>query len=331
MNDDIAQVRTAVERNLGGLADDAPVVVAVSGGPDSLALARAVALGRRPATAVIIDHGLQQDSSTVAEHAASQCHSFGLADVRIVRVEVPQGPGTGGLEAAARHVRRAALLDVANSLGAPAILLGHTRDDQAETVLLRLARGSGARSLAAMAPVAGIWRRPLLGVSRDVVRRSVADLATWNDPHNDDERFARVRVRRSALPALSEALGPAVIDGLARSADLLRDDADALDDWAARSTAQCQDADGALDIDELARLPRAVRTRIMRAAALAAGSSPTDLTAAHIDRIDELMTRWRGQGPIDLPGGIAARRECGRLSFVRVPPVAERRQSNEET
>lgn len=331
MNDDIAQVRTAVEHNLGDLADDARVVVAVSGGPDSLALARASAVGRRPTTAVIIDHGLQQDSSTVADHAASQCHSLGLTDVRIVRVEVPQGPGTGGLEAAARHVRRAALLDLANSLDAHAILLGHTRDDQAETVLLRLARGSGARSLAAMAPVAGIWRRPLLGVSRAVVRRSVVDLATWDDPHNDDERFARVRVRRSALPALAEALGPAVIDGLARSADLLRDDADALDDWAARSSAQCQDADGALDIDELARLPRAVRTRIMRAAALAAGSPPTDLTAAHVDRIDELLTRWRGQGPIDLPGGIAAQRECGRLSFVRVPPVAERRQSNEET
>jgi len=332
MRDDaLVQIRRAIERTLADLPVQAPVVVGVSGGADSLALARAAASLPRPVVAVVVDHQLQSDSADVAEEAAAVCRALGCADVRVVPVEVPLGPGTGGVEASARHARRTALEEVARAVGSPAVLLGHTADDQAETVLLRLARGSGARSLSAMAEVAGLWRRPLLGLPRSVVRASVVDLQTWSDPHNDDPRFARVRVRRTAMPALVDAVGPAAVEGLVRSARLLRDDADALDAWAEQARVSSEEDGGTLEIDALVALPRAVRTRVIRAAAIDAGCPATDLTAEHIARIDALISDWHGQGPVDLPGGIAGQRECGRLGFARIPPVAVRRHKREET
>jgi tRNA(Ile)-lysidine synthase len=219
---------------------------------------------------------------------------------------------------------------MADRLGASVILLGHTRDDQAETVLMRLARGSGARALAAMAPIAGRWRRPLLDIPRDVVRASVADLPTWEDPHNADPAYARTRVRHEALPVLVDALGPDVIVGLSRSARLLRDDADALDELASQAALSLTATDGTLDAEGLLQLPRALRTRVIRGAILAAGSPGSALTSSHIERVESLVTTWHGQGPVDLPGGLAAGRSYGRLAFYRVPPVADRRRVNRE-
>lgn len=322
------RVRRAVEASLADLPGDECVLVAVSGGADSLALARAVAATGRPVVVGIVDHGLQEGSAQVAANAAAECSRLGIARVDVVRVDIAR---TGvGPEAAARDARRTALESIADSAGATAILLAHTRDDQAETVLLRLARGSGARSLAAMAPVAGRWRRPLIDVPRDVVRASVADLAVWEDPHNADPAYARPRVRHMALPALVEALGPDVVVGLARSARLLRDDADALDAMAGSAAAELTGPDGTLDAESLASLPRAVRTRVIRSAILAAGSPGAALTADHVDRVEALVSRWHGQGPLDLPGGIAAERRYGRLAISRVPPVADRRRADRE-
>jgi tRNA(Ile)-lysidine synthase len=321
-------LRRAVRDALQDLPPDQIVVVAVSGGPDSMALACAAAALDRPVAAGIIDHGLQPDSGHVARRAAEQCELLGLTPVMVERVDVT-GRGRGP-EDAARTARRAALEAMADRVNAPAILLAHTRDDQAETVLLRLGRGSGARSLAAMAPVSGRWRRPFLDLPRDVVRAGAADLTTWDDPHNVDATYARSRVRHDALPALITALGPDVVDGLARSARLLRDDADALDRIAAETAPSVTDAEGALDAAGLLALPRAVRTRILRRAALAAGCPAAPLTAAHIDRLEALVTDWHGQGAVDLPGGIAGERRYGRLALHRVPPVADRRRHDRE-
>jgi tRNA(Ile)-lysidine synthase len=200
-------------------------------------------------------------------------------------------------------------------------LVGHTRDDQAETVLLGLARGSGTRSLAGMAPVSGSpagapcadrsYRRPLLAVERAVTRTACADLGlpVWDDPHNDDPAFTRVRVRTAALPVLEAAMGPGVAAALARTADLARDDADALDQWAATSYADLAAADGSLDVAALALLPAAVRRRVLRLASLDAGS----LAAVHLRAVDALVTDWHGQGPVSLPGGRGAQRRYGRL------------------
>ncbi|WP_460863760.1 tRNA lysidine(34) synthetase TilS [Nocardiopsis coralliicola] len=320
------------------------VLVACSGGAASLALAGAAAfaaprMGLR-AGAVTVDHGLQDGSAGRARAAAAQLEALGLDPVAVETVQVGD---SGGPEGAARDARYAALDAAAHRLGAAALLLGHTADDQAETVLLGLARGSGARSLSGMAPRSGNRLRPFLGLPRATVRRACAEmgLVHWEDPHNADPAFARSRVRHAALPALEAALGPGAAAALARTAGLLRDDADALDAWAQRAAADCAvppEAPGAaaagaqagppgaaergvsspgprLDAAALAALPRAVRTRVMRSAALAAGSPAGDLSAAHVAELDRLVADWRGQTHIDLPGGLRARRRGGAVEF----------------
>ena len=315
----VAAVRSAVRATLSGLAPGDLVLVACSGGPDSLALAAAVAaeaprVGLR-AGAVTVDHGLQAGSVERAASVAATCRDLGLDPVEVAAVLV----GTaGGPEAAAREARRGALIEVADHAGAVAVLLGHSRDDQAETVLLGLARGSGARSLAGMAPVsgpAGVFLRPLLDLPRALLADACAQagLMPWADPHNTDPRFARVRVRDRVLPVLEAELGPGVAAALARTAALLRADADALDAWAADVRAALMDVPGRLPVGALESLPAAVRRRILRAAALAAGAPAGALSAAHVAAIDSLVTGWHGQGPLDLPGGVLASRVCGTL------------------
>ncbi|MDQ1705874.1 MAG: tRNA(Ile)-lysidine synthase [Frankiaceae bacterium] len=308
----VQRTRTAVRTALAGFDAGDLVVVAVSGGPDSLALAAAAAweaprAGLR-AGAVTVDHGLQTGSSARAEDAAQRCRTLGLHPVETETVTVGR---TGGPEAAARAARYAALDAAAERLDAAGVLLGHTLDDQAETVLLGLARGSGARSLAGMPARTGRYLRPLLGVRRqDTVDACAAlGLEPWTDPHNADPSFARARVRADALPALVAALGPAVVEALSRSADLLRDDADALDAWTDELAGQD------LDVERLAALPRAIRRRLLRLAAIDAGAPAGALSAVHLGELDRLVTQWHGQGPVSLPGGLVGERRCDRLSF----------------
>jgi tRNA(Ile)-lysidine synthase len=214
--------------------------------------------------------------------------------------------------------RYTALGQAGDAAGAAAILLGHTRDDQAETVLLGLARGSGGRSLAGMPARAGRYRRPLLGIGRDQTTAACAALGLeiWHDPQNADPRFARVRVRQQALPALAAALGPGVAAALARTAGQLRADADALDELAAGAAARLIGPGPEIDVAELAALPGALRTRVLRRAAIAAGCGAGALGATHVGRLDELLTGWHGQRWVDLPGGVRGLRRYGKLRFV---------------
>jgi tRNA(Ile)-lysidine synthase len=314
MDPAVAATRVAVRTALAEAGIDAGdlVLVAVSGGADSLALASAAAAeaphcGLR-AGAVTVDHGLQPGSADRARDVASRCAELGLEPVEIATVQVG---ANGGPEAAARDARYAAIDEAAIRRGASTVLLGHTLDDQAETVLLGLARGSGARSLAGMPGRRGRLLRPFLGVRRDTTAAAcrALGLTPWDDPHNSDPAYARARVRATALPALEAALGPGMADALARSASLLRDDADALDDWAERESG------GSLDADRLAALPAAIRTRVLRRAAIAAGANSGGLTVGHVRDIERLVTAWHGQGPVSLPGGLVAVRSYDRLSF----------------
>jgi len=307
----VAEVRAAVRTALRDLPGGAMILAAVSGGADSMALAAALAAEAPRAGqhggAVTIDHGLQPGSDDRARDVAASCRELGLDPVVVETVTV----GTeGGPEAAAREARYAALDAVVGRTGASAVVLGHTLDDQAETVLLGLARGSGARSLAGMPARRDRLIRPLLGVRRETTAKACAalGLTPWADPHNEDPDYTRVRVRASALPALEAALGPGVPEALARTAQLLRADADALDAWAGSVT-------DPLDIAALKVLPVAVRTRVLRRAAIAAGAPAGSLTAAHVLDIDALIANWRGQGPVSLPGGLVAHRAYDRLSF----------------
>ena len=320
---EVAAVRRAVRAALADLGPGDLVLVACSGGADSVALAAALAFevasprgtGVR-AGGLTVDHRLQDGSADRAEKVAADLAARGLDPVEVLTVDPATATGHGP-EAAARDARYAALDAASDRLGAAAVLLGHTRDDQAETVLLGLSRGSGARSLAGMAPVRGRYRRPLLDLPRATVRAAAAGLATWEDPHNADPAYARSRVRHDALPVLERTLGPGVAAALARTAAHLRADADALDGWAARALAEAL-RDGGLDTAALAALPTAVRTRALRAAALAAGAPASDLSAAHVEAVDRLVTDWHGQGPLQLPGGVTARRTCGTLTLA--PP-----------
>ena len=320
----VAETRRCVRHGLDDLTPGDLVLTACSGGADSLALAAALAheaprLGLR-AGGVTIDHGLQAGSARQAAAVAATLAGLGLDPVRSVAVAVA---GHGGPEAAARAARYDALDEAARSTGAVAVLLGHTRDDQAETVLLGLARGSGARSLAGMAPRRGPYRRPLLGAGRATLRDACQALGfePWDDPHNTDPAYRRTRVRHQALPVLEQALGPGITEALARSAGQLRADCDALDTLARAEGQRLGDGGGGLDAAGLARLPAAIRTRVLRASAIAAGCPAGALTARHIDALDALVTGWRGQRWADLPGGVRGRRQYGKLLLAAAAPA----------
>jgi tRNA(Ile)-lysidine synthase len=315
----VAEVRLGVRKSLAGHSPGDLILAACSGGADSLALAAALAfegprIGLR-CGGITVDHGLQAGSAERARRVTAVLAALGLEPVQSVRVS-PSGPG--GPEAAARAARYQALDDAAGRTGAVSVLLGHTLDDQAETVLLGLARGSGARSLAGMAARHDRYLRPLLTVRRSQTRAACAALRLepWEDPHNSDPAYARARVRHQALPALAAALGPGVAEALARSASQLRADADILDALAQAAAMRLQDDDGALAADGLAGLPGAIRTRVLRAAATAAGCPAGALTARHVAGLDALVTGWHGQRWTDLPGGVRGLRRCGKLLFI---------------
>ncbi|MEI5583870.1 MULTISPECIES: tRNA lysidine(34) synthetase TilS [unclassified Agromyces] len=296
-------------------------LVALSGGADSLALAAATAFeapraGWR-AGAVVVDHGLQPGSTEQADAAASVARDLGLDPVLVRRVDASTMPGGPGPEGAARAARYAALDAAADAAGAALVLLGHTLDDQAETVLLGLARGSGAASLAGMAPRSGRYARPLLAIRRSATRRACLDagLAPWDDPHNADHAYARVRVRERVLPLLEAELGPGVAEALARTADQLREDeqafADQIDEFIEEI---CEPAEAgiAVSVGVLAANPAALRQRIIRH--VVASEFGVALTRRQTLEVARLVTDWRGQGPIDLPGCRAAR-AGGRIEF----------------
>lgn len=291
--------------------------VALSGGPDSLALTAAAA-AVLPTTALIVDHRLQAGSEAVAATAHDQALGLGCVGARVIPVVV----GTaGGPEAAARTARYAAL-DRARA-GAP-VLLAHTLDDQAETVLLGMGRGSGARSIAGMRPVDPPWFRPLLRERRATTRAACAEigLRAWDDPHNADPRFTRVRLRREVLPLLEEVLGLGVAEALARTADALREDNDALDALAAHHLTVAARADG-LEVAAVRELPDALRLRVIRGWLLAGGA--TGLAAVHIRGVDALVTSWHGQGGVAVGSTTPAARlfaeRSGGTLRLRLQPV----------
>ncbi|MDR0991118.1 MAG: tRNA lysidine(34) synthetase TilS [Propionibacteriaceae bacterium] len=290
------------------------VTVGLSGGADSLALTAAVAWARRrtggplaglPVTAHVIDHGLQTDSATVAARAAAQAESLGLPAV-VSRVEVE--PTGAGLEADARHQRYQALLADATTL----VAVGHTLDDQAETVLLGLARGSGTRSLAGMPWLSGRVVRPGLTLRRTQTEQACQDwgLEPWQDPMNDDPHYRRVQVRQ-ALADLDRLLGPGLAQALARTADLARQDADWLDQQAAQAGLAVTQASG-LAVTELAELPPALAGRVVLA--WLRGRGVDDVGWGHVQAIMALVNHWHGQVGVDVPGGRVAR-QAGHLLF----------------
>ncbi|MEJ7634647.1 tRNA lysidine(34) synthetase TilS [Aeromicrobium sp.] len=306
----VATGRNLVRAALQDLGPGSRLVVGVSGGADSLALAAVTAFvaGREAydVSAVVVDHQLQAGSAEVAARAADQLATLGV-EAQVVRVEV----GTdGGPEAAARRARYQAL----QGARADAVLLAHTLDDQAETVLLGLGRGAGPRSLAGLSAGDGVMRRPFLSLRRAQTEQicRAHQLTWWVDPHNCDPAFRRARIRAEAMPLLEDVLGGGVAEALARTADQVRADSAHLDEIAAAVSEP-------LDVPTLLDLPPAVRSRTLRRTALAAGVDGSALTSAHLGELDRLVTGWHGQVRIELPGGIACTRVGDSLSYLPTP------------
>lgn len=314
----IADVRRAVRAVLPA---EGLVLVALSGGADSLSLAAATAFeasraGVR-AGAVIVDHALQAASADIAATAAEQARTLGLDPVRVIAVTVEGASSGGGPEASARTARYAALSRAATETGASAVLLGHTLDDQAETVLLGLARGSGPTSLQGMSVRNGIYLRPLLGIRRSMTRQFCADsgLTWWDDPHNVDPRYARVRVRETVLPVLERELGPGVAEALARTADQLREDSEALDAMVLEfieEIVEHAEAGIAVSVSALLANPPALRQRIIRF--VVESEFGVTLERTHTLAVARLVTDWHGQKTLDLPG-VRVVRQDGMLVF----------------
>jgi len=297
------------------------VLVGCSGGADSLALAwTTLVVGKRlelKVGAVIVDHQLIPESNSVALNAKKQCEDLGLQEVVIKKVNVEQNHE--GLEAAARIARYEAFENILHETNAQAILLAHTQDDQTETVLMRLTRGSGAKSLSGMAQVSGKYLRPFLHLRKKLVHDSLdlIGLKAWQDPANTDNQYLRVKVRQELMPKIIEVLGESAISSLDKTSQLLRLDNQALDDLAQQFFESQKDVKkNGLEITKLEILPEAIRTRVLRISAIASGVHPGPFSFEHIEAIDALVKNWHGQGNVDLPGFIQATRVDNSIRFI---------------
>ncbi len=314
----VAAVRNAVRRSLADLEPGARLVVAVSGGADSMALASAtVFVGAEQGWYVVgatVDHRLQVGSAEVAAAVVARLAALGVDETLTVRATV-DAPGLGP-EAAAREARYALLEQVRESYDAEVVLLGHTRDDQAETVLLGLARGSGGRALAGM-------RRASTTI---VARCSTSPTPTRSPPaRSRGSRCGRTRTTpirptpgcacgSGSSRSSRTSSGPGVTEALARTADQLRPDMELLDSYAADALAVAT-REGGLSVEVLDALEPPIRTRVLRRAAVAAGAPSGELFHQHVVAVDALVTGWHGQKWVDLPGHLRAVRRDGLIAF----------------
>ena len=290
------------------------ILFGCSGGADSMALALALFLeaNQTKVIPVVVDHGLQEGSAQITSQTISKLKVIGYIEVETAIAQVKI---TDGLEASARRARYQIFNQFIDTYRPKYFLLAHTLNDQAESVLLGLARGSGARSLSGMAVENNIYVRPLLKISKQTTVAACREggIEIWSDPHNDDLRFARVRTRKNVLPNLEENLGPGITEALVRSADLLRDDADALDSFAREYFAQTDPLN--LSVNELERLPKAIRTRVLRLAIYKAGAPTGSLSVEHINGAEALISDWHGQKELSLPGDVKLLRNSGRITL----------------
>jgi len=314
------EMQNAVQNLLKDFDAGDYVLVGCSGGADSLALAwTTLVVGKRlelKTGVIIVDHQLFPESNSVALNAKKQCEDLGIEEVIIKKVNVEQNHE--GLEAAARIARYEAFENVLQETNAQVILLAHTQDDQAETVLMRLTRGSGAKSLSGMAQVSGKYLRPFLHLRKKLVHDSLdlIGLKAWQDPANTDHQFLRVKVRHELMPKIVEVLGESAISSLDKTSQLLRLDNQALEDLAQQFFGSQKDVKTkGLEISELEKLPEAIRTRVLRICAIASGVHPGPFSFEHIEAIDALVKNWHGQGNVDLPGFIQATRVDATLRF----------------
>jgi tRNA(Ile)-lysidine synthase len=317
MNNPPINLQNAVNNLLKDFEPADNILVACSGGADSLALAWTSQVVTKRISlnliAVIIDHQLIKESSQVAQEAKKKCEDFGIEKVVIKQIQVKDD--NDGLEAAARKSRYEAFEELVNEFNAKAVLLAHTQDDQAETMLMRLTRGSGAKSLSAMKEVSGKYLRPFLHIRKQVLVDALEkeNISYWQDPANTNYKFLRAKVRHELMPKLIEVLGDSAIESLDRTSELLKEDNEALESIALESYEKLNKE---LKVQDLEKLAAAIRKRVIKIAALDSGVTPGPFSFEHIEAIDALVTNWRGQGNVDLPGFIQASRVDQTIRFI---------------
>jgi tRNA(Ile)-lysidine synthase len=317
----LLELRKALRFWFQKFESNSTICVGVSGGMDSLALAVAAKLEAADfnldLVAVIVDHGLQENSADVAASTKKKLSSIGYSNIFVGKANVLV---TDGIEASARRARYLVFQQALETYGAKVLLLGHTKNDQAEGVLLGLARGSGTKSLSGMSEISGSFIRPFLNIDRSTTQAACDEsgIEYWSDPHNLNTEFTRVRIRENILPLIEKEIGPGIIDALSRSAKILREDATALDEWAERVFGEVDPTD--IEISFLVALPIAVRSRVLRLAIYAAGAPSGSISATHLEPIEAFVSDWRGQGHTSLPGGVKVCRISGRLSLSKPQP-----------
>ena len=315
MNNPPILLQNAVSNLLKDFEPADLILVGCSGGADSIALAWSASVVCKRLNlnlgVVIVDHQLIAESNQVAENTKKQCAEFGINQIIVKKIKVVLE--NEGLESAARKARYKAFEEVIKETNAKALMLAHTQDDQAETMLMRLTRGSGAKSLSAMSEVSGKYLRPFLHVRKFEIKDALEkeDIKYWNDPANSNSDFLRVKVRNELIPKLIEVLGDSVVEALDRTSMLLKNDNDILDQIALNHYQENRQ----LLISKLEDLPSAIRTRVIKLAALDAGVNPGPFSFEHIEAIDALVTNWHGQSHIDLPGFVQASRVNETIRF----------------
>lgn len=293
------------------------LLIAVSGGADSLALAAACEFEAKKLglkiVAAVIDHSLQKDSDKVAAQTAKTLASLGFEEVVVKKIAVGKA---GGPEAAARTARYTALETIRQKTKSNFVVLGHTSSDQAETVLLGLVRGSGSKSLSGMSEKTGVLLRPLLGIERATTEAFCKDsgIKYWSDPQNKDEKFLRVMIRKHVLPFLEKQLGGSVAASLVRTSDQLREDNTYLESQADKSFKKYAKVSGSgisFDTKAIEKLPAAILNRVIKKALDGFGS---ESSRTHVLAVSDLVLSWHGQKPLALPG-VRVVRKGNTISF----------------
>ncbi|WP_216388531.1 tRNA lysidine(34) synthetase TilS [Arcanobacterium phocae] len=329
--------RHAMSEAIAGLTHGAPLLLAVSGGSDSMAMAKTAAfIGPKHGVdlhAICVDHKIRPESAREAQYVAHTLGQWGV-DVHIAEVDLA---GNDGPEGNARVARYGAIAQQARLLGdshpAP-VFLGHTLNDQAETVMLGFGRGSGAKSIAGMPKTGQLplhsdvpMVRPFLGLTRDQLRTVCNELGvTWvDDPSNeldgpwkcaDGTSLRRSAVRHQILPQLQNVLGPGTVEAIGRTASMLQDDNQALEFYArAEYDRVCFSSEPVtIDCLVLADVPQAVRRRVLKYALEESGVRGGELVYWHIARLDKLVTERKNNCGLDLPG-VRAWRDSHQLRF----------------
>lgn len=309
--------RNAIKSALSTVSKDANVGLGVSGGADSLALLIALSTlykGDRASQVhvVSIDHQLQEITSQISQQVATLANNFGFT-THIIPIDIPE---TGnGAEADARTARYSAFDTIITDHNLEAFLIGHTKSDQAEQVMLGLLRGSGTRSISGIPERRGVFVRPFLNVLNRAETQKVCNenlVTYWCDPHNDSTDYNRVNIRK-LIKETETVTGQNIVEPLVRTAKISTEDADALDFYATVAYDTIVSSDW--NIDTLLTVPVAIRKRVYRNKLISLNIATDKVSFDALASIETLISDWHGQKVNNITSNLMVTRVDNRIVF----------------